>query len=293
VFAVVKYPGKKSGFTLTELLIVMAVIVILVGLSVPAVKKIAKSFETTAGVRSVISAALCNARAIAAKEQRYVGLRFQQDVKGRQYMIFIIHDPAPAPTQGDLTMNPLLTGTGLANGFRALDGRKPIALPENAGVMDLRVKSVYTGNPYVEMDIEVPGDDAGSDGHINDDVELRDTMTFSVVFSPAGKLVVHDVRVRNRTGRIKTDSDAFNLGYNPYNHDDVFNTVENLDNGLGLFYQDDYIAYGLVQEKSRNCFVVYDRKEFAQIAPGKRWSDYLKDLAVLYVNPYTGELINK
>ncbi len=232
----------------------MAVMMVLAVMTVPATKALMKSFETSAGVKTLISAVLCNARAIAAKEQRYAGVRFQQDLKGNQYMIFIVHDPTLKP---------------LANGFRAVDGKKPIKLPANIGVMNL-----YTRLNLV--DESDPADQAiAADVDIDVAEEVMDTTTFSIVFSPVGKLVVHDVRVHNRISA-----------------DDVFNAMANVDMGVGMFYQDDYANKGLGQEPSRKWFVIYDKKAFDAVRTSQRWSDYLTDLDKVYVNPRTGEVIN-
>ena len=73
---------------------------------------------------------------------------------------------------------------------------------------------------------------------------------------------------------------------------DVFNKKAEVDAGVGMFYQDDYADEGFGQESSRNTFVIYDQKEFQSIDSASRWSGYLQHLEVLYVNPYTGEIIN-
>lgn len=246
----------------------MAVMMILAAATIPAARQLMKSFETSTGVRRLISAALCNGRAIAAKEQRYAGVRFQQDLKGNQYMIFIIHDPTLKP---------------LANGFRAVKGKKPIKLPSNVGVMDLYIRldlvdaKISDDKPIEAFDVTGNVDTAASNANINDNHEVMDTTTFSIVFSPTGKLVVHDVRVHDRTSL-----------------DDVFNTTANVDADAdsGMFYQDDYAALGLGQERSRKWFVVYDKNAFGAVGSGSRWSNYLADLDKVYVNPRTGEVIN-
>jgi type II secretory pathway pseudopilin PulG len=270
-----------SGFSLSELLVVISVMVLLIGIGIPAAKQITDSFESSAGLRSVISAALSNARAIAIKNQKYAGLRFQQDQNGRGYMIFIVHDPADSPTAKEIDADPDVTGTGLANGFRAVKGLKPIKLPANAGVMDLRVKTDYPPTPSTVEEAIV------ADGYIDDPCEFNDTATFSIIFSPAGKLVIHEARIRNRHGRIESTETV------DYSNDDVFNTSAKADAGGALFYQDDYAGLGLGQEHSRNHFVIYDKRAFAAIDTNSKWTDYLSKLEVLYINPYTGEIINK
>ena len=248
----------KNGYTLTELMVVVAILAVLVGLGVPAAKQIVESFESSAGLSHVISAALNNARAIATKKQKYAGVRFQQDTNGNQYMIFVVNDPC---------------STGLANGFRAIEGRKPIKLPANAGVMDLRIRTDPCDvSNTSDMAIEVFGDDAASNDNINDSYEVTDTTTFSVVFSPAGKLVMHKVRVNN--------------------NNDVFNTSDNVDNGIGMFIQDNDPEMGLGQEPSRKSFIIYDKRAFGAVDVDERWTGYLRERERLYINPYTGEIIN-
>jgi hypothetical protein len=63
-----------------------------------------------------------------------------------------------------------------------------------------------------------------------------------------------------------------------------------------LFIQDDpenNTPDGLDKEQSRNKFIIYDRQQFNTLAPFQRYSGYLKDLQYVFVNPYTGQLIEK
>lgn len=281
--------ARHPGFTLSEVLVVVAAMVLLTVLAVPAMKKIVGSFESASGVRKVIAAALSNARAIAAKEQKYAGVRFQQDLNGNQYMIFIIHDPADAPTAADLAIDPYLTGTGLANGFRALDGRKPVKLPASIGVFDLRlVTRTVLANNQVQYS-EAP---VNADPQVNNlPVFLSECSTFSVVFSPTGRLLLHEVRVRQKHLDVLIGAvDCF---------DNVFNDQNRFFANDAMFMQDDYFQatspfrYG--PETSRNCFVIYDKKQFEAVPPAQRWTGYLQQLAnldTLYINPHTGELVN-
>jgi hypothetical protein len=260
--------SKQSGLTLPEMAVVIATIALLVGFGLPALRALLNSFETQSGAKTLISAALASARAVAAKEQHYAGVRFQQDSAGIQYMIFIVHD---------------FGKTGLAPGFRAVEGVKPIKLPEKVDVVDLIYNPglLSQGDGVVDNDIEM-----------NDINVLMDTMTFSIIFSPSGKLVIHNVRVRNRDGIYQPDngtSDKVSM-------DDIFNSPLNINNyGVGMFIQDDYLAMGLWEELSRNSFVIiYEKDKFEQaLGRGRAWSDYLAQMALdrIYINPYTGTMI--
>jgi len=233
---------RQSGVTLTEMTVVVAVIVLLVAFGLPAVRAFHNSFESGASARGLIRAGLAAGRAIAAREQHYAGIRFQQDLAGNHYMVFILHD---------------FGRTGYANGFRAVEGLKPIKLPDSVGVVDL-----YTRRASIV-----------DDGGIDEEDEIVDTTTFSIVFSPSGKLVTHDVRVfRGSAG------------------DPVFN---NLDTSDAMFQEDSDDTFPYWQELSRNSFVTYDKTRLDKVDETRRWSDYLVRLVPIYINAYTGTIIDR
>lgn len=271
--------SKQSGLTLTEMTVVVASIVLLAAIALPAVRAFFNSFETESGAKTMISAALSSARAVALKERHYAGIRFQKaynpynpdPLTAPQYMIFIIYDSDPEPD-----------GTGLANGFRAVEGLQPIKLPDLVGVTDLTVvQRRLLGNnqiSFVENRIDV-------DTEIDSLEELRDATTFSVIFSPSGKLVTYEVRIRNKNGRVNDSS-----------NDDIFNTAFNVETSkIAMFHQDDYLAMGLGPEYSRLSFIIYDTKKLKQAYERKQaYSGYLNTLLskAIYINPYTGTIIS-
>jgi hypothetical protein len=257
--------------TLTEVVVVMVAAAVLAVLTFPAVRIFLRSFESQGSARTLINSSLAAARAIAAREQSYAGVRFQASgdpnnvLNAGQYMVFIIHDPQL-----------------LAHGFRAVEGMKPVRLPDTVGVTDLRYRT-DAADPN-----NSGSDQVDSDADITDTYRLYDTMAFSVVFSPSGKLVMHEVRTRNRDG-------VYRPGITE-SRDDVFNSLENIRSadGAGTFVQDDYADMGLGAELSRNSFVIYERSRLRDaFGRGRAWSNYLAELKpkMIHINPYTGSMI--
>jgi len=274
-------PQIKSGLTLTEMVVVIATISLLVAIGSPVMRVIRESFESGSSSKSMISAALSSARAIAAKEQRYAGIRFQQDLAGNQYMVFIVHD---------------FEKTGLNPGFRAVEGLKPIKLPGSVGVMDLMVR-INHGTHWTDAEdlLDEPLKVACLDdtnpqnfGLDRKNKYITGTSSFSIVFSPSGKLIIRDVRMRNRDGIYQPNN---NLS-DKVSMDSIFNSPDNITNyGIGMFIQDDYAELGLGAESSRNRFVIYDKIRFNKLDAENRFN-YLSSLELVYINPYTGRIIS-
>lgn len=253
--------------------LVVATIALLAGLALPAVHSLVNSFQSEGGARSMISAALSSARATAVNNQRYVGVRFQRlctsndpldPLKGfldaPQYMVFIMH--GERSKMG-----------GLDSGFRAIEGLEPIKLPDTVSIIDV-------------------GEVAG-DADLDTAIELNDAMAFSIVFSPAGKLMVRDVQMRNTDGIPDPDR----TGPAKTSRDPVFNSpVSICTHRVGMFVQDDYPAWRLEKEPSRASFMICNRQRLQEAF--KRtdvWSGLLSRLpkdATVYVSPYTGNLIS-
>ena len=155
-----RYKLKQSGLTLTEMIVVIAIVTMLTAFSLPAIKALHRSFSSTGSTQAVISAALSTARAIAASRHRYAGVRFQQDQEGNQYIIYIIHD---------------FDTTGLAPGFCAIAGYKPVKLPDNIAVTDLMVGDFSQSLDYlITQNADLPGT-----------ADVLDITTFSITFSPS------------------------------------------------------------------------------------------------------------
>jgi len=272
-----KTKSGQFGLTLPEMTVVVAIMALLAAIGLPAIRALVNSFETQSGARTMISAALSGARAIAAKEQHYAGVRFQRNSTGNQYMIYIIHD---------------IEKTDLSPGFRAIEGVKPIKLPETTLAMDMRIRSN-------RADASDALDESLKVAHLNDsnplnigfdgkNVSVTDTSTFSIIFSPAGKLVSRQVRVRNKDGIYRPNNSAAATT----STDDLFNSPHNITNfDVGMFVQDDYPELGLGAEPSRNGFVICDKAKFDELNAQGRL-DYLRSLERVNINAYTGRIIS-
>jgi hypothetical protein len=255
----------------------MAVMVILLAVAAPVAQKLAQSLGNSAGARNIIDAAMTSARAIAVREGHYAGVRFQQDYAGRQYLVFIINDP---------------NATLLANGFRAVEGRKPTALPEGVGVTGYRVQKRYDNHDTDsdrtdDRDLAVEGKTKPSDAdpYLDSDVEMNDAATFSIIFSPSGKFVVHPVRVSNGSSTDKI-----------FNFKDYVLDGSNSTTRFAMLRRDESEETqhdGFQEENSVPSFKIYEQNKLAKVVANKRWSGYLSTLNTEFVNPYTGELVKK
>jgi type II secretory pathway pseudopilin PulG len=264
---------KQSGVTLMEMTVVIGTVALLTALSMPAARTFFNSLGSAGGTKAMIGAALSASRATAIKEHRYAGIRFQKAYRSEgplnapQYMIFVVNEEPKKI--GNLTI-----------GFRAVEGLKPIKLPDTIGVMDLKLGT--------DGDVDVL-----SDTDISDPWQITDTTAFSIIFSPSGKLVAHDVRVRNRDGKTE-GTETLNKS-----KDDIFNTLTKItdtDNPFGMLVQDDYQDEGLYRESSRTSFIIYDRVKFKEAYDeGQAWTGHLESLVskTVYINPYTGTIIER
>ena len=272
---------RQSGITLIEMTVVIVIVATLVSLSLPSIRTLFSSVAGSGSAKALINASMATARAIAAKEQRYAGIRFQEDLEGNQYMIFIVNEEPGK--MGNLTV-----------GYRVVDGSKPLKLPDNVGVMDLMVGYVSLVQAHLDDMVLVNMIQStdlinhaypGQSVLINQNKNIIDTTCFSIIFSPSGRMVKNKVRTRNRDGKSKpvniNDSDG-----------DVFNSPVNIEEAnIGMFIQDDYSTLGFYEEFSRDNFVIYDKTEFANIITASERYTYLTGLDVIHINPYTGTMI--
>jgi prepilin-type N-terminal cleavage/methylation domain-containing protein len=273
----------QSGISLIEMVVVTAVVGILAAISTPAVKGLYNSMVTEGSAKSMVQAALSNARSIAISRQKYAGVRFQQDTKGNQYMIFVVHN-----SETD-------------SFFNAVEGRQPVKLPDNFRVTDLRIRENYSSETDPDYD-EITDNELQDSGNLisgsyNNKLDginkyIFDSTTFTIVFSPSGKVIIREARMRNRDGI--TYPDNFDGSVSNDSWDNVFNSEKNvLGESSGKFIQDYYAKYGLGNEYSRRYFVIYDKDKFKQMDGDEREYYLFDELEPIYINPYSGELVKR
>jgi hypothetical protein len=112
----------------------------------------------------------------------------------------------------------------------------------------------------------------GLEAVIADQQDTINATTFSVVFSPSGRLLIHKVRASKRSST-----------------DDMFNTQAQVSAGNAMFYQDNDGVLGIDEELSLSSFIIYDRKAFKQAyEQAKPYTGFIERIDM---NPYTGTMI--
>jgi len=127
---------RRAAFTLVELLVVMAIILVVVTVTLPAVGRIIKSNNFASAINAV-TATLGNARALAMGNDRHTAVAFLYDVETEQYSLMVLEE-APGGTEGKLTTCATRRPEGAAAAaYRPAAGTTPVELPEGTAVFGL------------------------------------------------------------------------------------------------------------------------------------------------------------
>jgi len=123
----------RRAFTLVELLVVIAVTVLVIAVSVPAIGRLIESANFSAAVNTV-SATLGNARAQAMRTQRYTAVAFLFDIEARRYTLLPLE---LASNAGSLTKASRTPTIVQALVMRPQTGAAPVRLPRGTAVFGL------------------------------------------------------------------------------------------------------------------------------------------------------------
>lgn len=211
---------RRRGFTLIELMVVAAIIVILAALAIPSISAITSGANERAAVTSLRSL-MGSARALAATTQRYVAVRFQQDAKGQSYAV-LLQQPSTADQYFPNGCPPYEPNCTFLT-FKVNGQTQPVVLP--AGV-EFAAGDIDTGNAD-DPSLWV----APNPGQPNATGNVPAT-TFCIVFSPSGQIV-------RRRAHVSQNPDIPPVpNTSPGVYDTVFNMTAGEPNGAGLLKPD-------------------------------------------------------
>lgn len=127
---------SRHAFTLVELLVVMGLILLLVGVFVPAVSRLIESSNYAAAINTT-TATLGQARALAISTGQPTGVVFLYDVAAEQYTLQVVvyERQAQSASLSDLPSDGLLNTAAVA--FRPAPNTVPETLPRRTGVFAL------------------------------------------------------------------------------------------------------------------------------------------------------------
>jgi len=289
---------RRHGLTLPELLVTLAIAVIVGSIALPLVLSLNDALKGSANAQTIVSTAVQNARALAMKEGRYAGVRFQQDKDGNQYAIYIVY--------GEAGSDP---ANGLQYMYKVVEGRTPVQLPEGIAVTDMVVRTIhndtdtastYRDGWFVNLQ-ESHLRDAGNLDIEGKNINLTDTTSFSIVFDAKGQLAKVPCKMRcidvlpDTVGksyyRPGDTAKYFSYTASFYSLDKVFNGYEYFRLNKAKFIQDDYANLGLGGELSRVQFKIFDMGKYKSLDSSQKKYDYLNAQPDVYVNQFTGKLM--
>jgi len=248
------------GFTLVEMLIVVALISLLAMIAVPSfIGMFSAGAESQA--YNAVSALLNSARAHALKTNNYVAVHFQPaDPAGAAksdngYAAILEYDP-----KSKTFKTPLLKYDQNSDTYVIVPTTSfvPAALPAGVGVGQL-------SDDYI-------GGDTYKSGMFDDDTAMRKFMTFTVVFSPQGTVVL----------KVNGENVKFDTGVGSYFYGDGTSKLWEPDSGT--------LGYDIQNNAGVRAITIFSRTKTEPLDGTGRQSYLNTSAPFLPVNSYTGQL---
>lgn len=297
----------RRGFTLVEMVVVVAIIVLILGITLPAVSRMWDERKESSAINTLQGAIRVARRIASTPDRGEAGLFFMVDALGSQH-IYII-EQEPLSSTDDLTR--IEAELASANRFRIVDGRDyTIAKPFRIAPVETvnRAEAVAADNDYLKFSLEElayngfeqpPAHDWQS-GQLNRNF-------FVVVFDKSGALtyqrpvLIHDPNedgengnnlLGDRTGLKVGDVDKF-CDLEQSNCEDPLDLIEN-NNDAEL--KDMVLAPGnadiALTFASYRGFVLYDDETFNRLVDPQNKQQYLVDHGQpFYIVGLRGQLV--
>ena len=147
--------AARRAFTLFELLVVVAIILVLVAVTTPAIGTLIASANFSAAVNSV-TGTLGNARAIAISRGVRTGVVFSFDIVDEVYSLRVV-ELAPSGSRGQLTTyTTSTTATIDASVFVPARNSTPVTLPKGTGIYALSFTHMFDPNGAASYEVLDP-----------------------------------------------------------------------------------------------------------------------------------------
>jgi prepilin-type N-terminal cleavage/methylation domain-containing protein len=137
----------RRGFTILEMLIVIAIIAIATAVILPAFNRLVESSNFASSI-STVTATLGNARALAIQNSEYTAVAFLFDTETETYTLLPLELSLAQSASMSLTA-PAGDSNNQANAYRPARGSVPVTLPAGTGVYGL---SFQTEPPGATLD---------------------------------------------------------------------------------------------------------------------------------------------
>lgn len=154
--------GRRQGFTLVELTVVIALLILLMAIATPTVLNVIEQ-SATAQAYNTVSSQISAARAEAIDRGTFALLHIQ------------IVDPDKLPDEEGTCWSAVMVYDEDDDVFRLAEGYQPVKLPVGAAFGELTESFVNADGTY-------------NSGNLNGDAAMEDFTSFSVVFDAQGRL---------------------------------------------------------------------------------------------------------